>query len=99
MRKVRKIWEKSKTQVADGDDRRVMAQFTKHTHISTHTHTQREMETKTKTDGCKHEKSVLHEAQSEIASKQKKMKSEHFSVMFFCIGVVLPRVLEIGHAH
>lgn len=63
MRKVRKIWEKSKTRVADGYDRGVKAQFTKHTHI--YTPTLREMETKTKTDGCKHEKSVLHEAQSE----------------------------------
>ena len=32
MRKVSKIWEKTKTRVADGDDRIVMAQFTKRAH-------------------------------------------------------------------
>lgn len=36
-------------------------------HISTHT----EKETKTKTDGCKHEKPVLYEAQSELQQNNK----------------------------
>lgn len=73
LRKVRKIWEKSKTCVAPGDDRSDVAARQRRTRT----------EKKSKTDGRRHEISPAHEAENE-SRQNKNMKRTFRRLLRLC---------------